>query len=232
MPANYTLMAWIKPSALNGVILGATSTQSNVAATDNDRMVWIDAAGRLDFGNDATTLRSTAASALTTGNWYFIVATKSTTTGMTVYVNGVANNTVASAGAKATLNYNGFWHLGWGGAVGSGFSNLPTTDFFAGDIADTAVFPTALSAAAVTTLYGQTTQAAFSAQVVTDAPTSYWALQDTGNTLYTGAIANVTANAGGTTYRDSSNNPGTNVGTGQGGLVWISPVPSATPRRR
>ncbi len=218
MPANYTLMAWIKPSALNGVILGATSTQSDVAATDNDRMVWIDAAGRLDFGNDVTTLRSTAASALTTGTWYFIVATKSTTTGMTIYVNGVANNTVASAGAKATLNYNGFWHLGWGGAVGSAFSNLPTTDFFAGDIADTAVFPTALSAAAVTTLYGQTTQAAFSAQVVTDAPTSYWALQDTGNSLYTGAIANVTANGGGTTFRDSSNNPGTNVGTGQGGL--------------
>lgn len=218
MPANYTLMAWIKPSALNGAILGATSNQSNVAASSADRMVWIDAAGRLDFGNDVTTLRATAASALSSGTWYFVVATKSTTTGMALYINGLSNNTNVSAGAKATLNYTGYWHLGWGGAVGSAFNNLPTTDFFAGDIADVAVFPTALSAATVTNLYGQTTQAAFSTQVLVNAPTSYWPLQDTGASLYTGAIGNVAANNAGTSYRDSSNNPGTNTGTGEGVL--------------
>ncbi len=218
MPANYTLMAWVKPAVRNGVVLGATSTQSNTAATSADRMVWIDTTGRLGFGNDATTLRATAASALTTGTWYLVVATKSTTTGMALYINGVSNNTSASAGAKATLNYTGYWHLGWGAAVGSGFSNLPTTDFFAGNIADVAVFPTALSAATVATLHSQTTQAALSTQVLANAPTSYWPLQDTGTTLYPGAIANVTANAAATSYRDSSNNPGTNTGTGQGGL--------------
>jgi len=216
MPANYTVMAWIKPSALNGVILGATSTQSNVAAASADRMVWIDAAGRLDFGNDVTTLRATAGSALAVGTWYLVVATKSTTTGMALYINGVLNNTSASAGAKATLNYTGYWHLGWGGAVGSAFANLPTTDFFGGNIADEAVFPTALSAAAVTTLYSQTTQSGLSTQVLANAPTSYWPLQDTGTSLYSGAIANVAANNTGTSYRDSSNNPGTNTGTGQG----------------
>ncbi len=218
MPANYTLMAWIKPSALNGVLLGATSTQSNIAAASVDRMVWIDAAGRLDFGNDVTTLRATAGSALATGTWYFIVATKSTTTGMSLYINGVANNTDVTAGALATLNYTGFWHLGWGAAVGSGFTDLPTSNYFAGNIADEAVFPTALSAATVTALYGQTTQSAFSTQVLANTPTAYWALQDTGTSLYSGAIANVTVNGAGTSFRDSSNNPGTNTGTGQGGL--------------
>ena len=218
MPANYTLMAWIRPSVRNGVVLGATSTQSDVAAANADRMVWIDAAGRLGFGNDVTTLRATAASALATGTWYFVVATKSTTSGMALYINGVSNNSSASAGAKATLNYAGYWHLGWGAAVGSAFSNLPTTNFFGGDIADEAVFPTALSAATVTALYGQTTQAAFSAQVLTNAPTSYWTLQDTGSILYSGAITNVPANGAGTSYRDSSNNPGTNTGAGQGAL--------------
>lgn len=218
MPADYTLMAWIKPSALNGVVLGATSTQSDVAAASVDRMVWIDAAGRLDFGNNTTTLRATAGSALSTGTWYFVVVTKSTAAGMALYVNGVSNNTSASAGAKSTLAYTGFWHLGWGAAVGSAFSNLPSTNFFAGNIADEAVFPAALSAATVSTLYSQTTQANLSTQVLASAPTSYWALQDSGTSLYTGAIANVAANSAGISYRDASNNPGTNTGAGQGTL--------------
>ncbi|HXX91255.1 MAG TPA: LamG domain-containing protein [Acidimicrobiales bacterium] len=216
--ANYTLMAWIKPSARNGVLIGDTNVQSTTAPTNTDRMVWIDSSGRLNFGNNTTTLRATAASALTTGTWYFVVVTKSTGSGMAIYVNGALNNSSASAGAESTLSYNGYWHLGWGSAVGSGFSNLPTTNYFAGSMADVAVFPSALSAAAVTTLYGKTTQAAFSTQVLADAPTSYWPLQDTGSALYTGAIANLPANAAATTYRDASNNPGTNVGTGQGTL--------------
>jgi len=219
MPANYTLMAWVRPTAQNGVILGATSTQSDVAATSQDRMIWIDTSGRVGFGNNSTTIRATAGSALTVGSWYFVVATKSTSTGMAIYINGAADTSSSSAGARATLNYNGFWHLGWGGAVGSAFSNLPTTDFMSGNVADEAVFPSALSAAAVTTLYGQTNQATFSTQVLADAPTSYWALQDTGTSLYSGAIANVAANGAGTSFRDSSNNPGTNTGTGQGGAT-------------
>ena len=218
MPTDYTLMAWIKPSVLDGVVLGATSTQSNGAASSADRMVWTDAAGRLDFGNDVTTLQATAGSALAAGTWYLVVATKSTTNGMALYINGALDSTSTSTGAKATLNYTGYWHLGWGGAVGSAFANLPTTDFFGGDIADEAVFPTALSAAAVTSLASQTTQSGFSTQVLANAPTSYWPLQDTGTSLYSGAIANVVANSAGTSYQDASNNPGTNTGTGKGAL--------------
>ncbi len=216
-PANYTVMAWVKPSALNGVILGDTSTQSDTAPTDADRMIWINTAGRIGFGNDATTVESTAAAALSTGTWHFIVATKSTTAGMVIYINGSSNMTSATAGAKATLNYTGFWHLGWGSAVGSSFTTLPTTNFFEGSLADEAVFPTALSAAQVSALYAQTSQSALSTQVITDAPTSYWALQDTGSSLYSGAIANLAANST-SLYSDDSANPGTDYGTGEGTL--------------
>ncbi len=218
-PTNYTLMAWVKPAALNGVIMGASDTQTDVAATNADRMIWIDTAGRVDFANDTQVVRATAGSALTTGNWYLVVATKSTTAGMSLYISsGTANNTSATAAAKATLAYTGWNHLGWGDAVGSGFANSPTTDFFSGALADEAVFPTALTGAQVTTLFGETSQSALSTQVLADAPTSYWPMQDTGTSLYTGSIANLTANANPTSYRDASGNPGTNTGTGEGTL--------------
>ncbi len=70
----------------------------------------------------------------------------------------------------------------------------------------------------MTTLFGETSQSALSTQVLTDAPTSYWPMQDTGTSLYTGSIANLAANANPTSYRDASGNPGTNTGTGQGTL--------------
>ena len=226
-PANYTIAAWVKPAALNGVILGDTNVQYDSAPADTDRMIWINAAGRIGFGNDTATLESTAAAALATGTWYFIVATKSTASGMAIYINGTSNNTVASAASKATLNYTGFWHLGWGGAVGSSFTTLPTTNFLSGSLADAAVFPAALTAIQVSTLYADTTQATFSAGVLADTPTSYWSLQDTGSTLYTGAIANLTANSA-KLFADASGNPGTNYGTGQGTLGTDASGPIST----
>src|SRR5208282_2446173 len=75
--------------------------------------------------------------------------------------------------------------------------------------------------------YAETSQSALSTQVIADAPTSYWALQDTGSTLYSGAIANLAANST-SLYSDDSANPGTDYGTGEGTLGTDASGPLST----
>jgi hypothetical protein len=88
-------------------------------------------------------------------------------------VAGSTENETLSGGNTGQL-YSGYWHLGWGEEAT--WSDLPSTSYWSGSLADMAIFPTALSASNVTTLYGETTQASESAQMLADSPTEYWKL--------------------------------------------------------
>jgi hypothetical protein len=237
-PQTFSLAAWIKSSTASSSIIGYTSTQSNTAPTNFDRMIWLDASGHVVFGiRPGATFEvnssSSTAHDYADGAWHFVVVTVApvTTTRATVllYVDG---NPVAGSASNETITASdpgqvsaGWWHLGW--AYSSGWTDAPASSFWSGSMADVAVFPTALTAAKITMLYGKTTQAALSTQVLADAPTSYWPLQDTGSTTYTGSIANLAANSSGQ-YADHSANPGTNEGTGEGTLGTDASGPIAT----
>ncbi len=106
---------------------------------------------------------------------------------MRLYVDGelLAQNAVTSAPA-----YTGFWRVG--GDNLSGWPSRPSSDYFTGQLDETAVYPTALSSSAVaahfqlgqgsavdsdgpTDFYGRTALA--------DDPTVYWRLDETTGTL-------------------------------------------------
>jgi hypothetical protein len=186
-PQTFSLAGWFKTSTKAGSIIGFTNVQTTAGASEWDRMVWIDSSGHvvygvydasyIEFSSEATTSKNYA-----DGNWHFLVITEtpaSATKGtVEMYidgslVSGASENETLSSGNTAQV-YNGYWHLGW--ANQSTWTDAPSTSYWSGSLADMAIFPTALTPANVTTLYGETTQASESAQMLAFSPTEYWKL--------------------------------------------------------
>jgi len=185
-PQTFSLAGWFKTSTKAGSIIGFTSAQT-MSGSEFDRMVWIDSSGHVVFGvydggyielnSEATTSKNYA-----DGSWHFVVVTvtpaSSTKGTLEMYIDGslvagAAENETLSGGNTAQV-YSGYWHLGW--TTESTWTDAPSTGYWSGSLADLAVFPTALSASNVTTLYGETTQASESAQMLAFSPTEYWKL--------------------------------------------------------
>ena len=60
------------------------------------------------------------------------------------------------------------------------WSDGPTNTYWTGDMAHVAYFPSALTAAKITALYGAASVSAFESLVLVDLPTYYWPLTDSG----------------------------------------------------
>ncbi len=227
-PTTYSITAWFNApagSATGGVIMGFTNAQYDTGQSMWDRILWMDPAGRLEFGtwtgNGPTTI--TSPGAYNDGTWHEVVVTmsdpggkgrKGGKGGMKMYVDGAQ---VAASPNTTSQDYTGYWHLGWAPMASSwstAGSVIARDPFWTGSLADLAVFPSALTPSQVTTLWGQTAQTAYAAALTADGPTAQWDLQDTGSTLYSGPIADV---AGSTTYVDASGHG--NTGTGEGGVT-------------
>ena len=171
--------------------MGFTNTPAANSPSTWDRMLWLDATGHVVFAvypGSTVELTSPAATYLD-GKWHLAAGTLSAT-GMVLFVDGA---TVASTTATTTAQaYSGYWHVGWDNE-NSGWSNPPTTPYFAGSLADAGVFP-ALTAAQITALYTASSQSTWNALTGADNATGSWPLGDTGTTPYTGAVPSVTPN--------------------------------------
>jgi hypothetical protein len=194
-PENFTITGWFNTSHPQGTLFGFSNTQTATNTVDNDRDLWIDSAGKLVW---ATATSSTAIKELTsttaydTGAWDFFAITIGTTYGSELYVNGAL--VASSSTTTAAYNYAGYAHIGWGSELDStpAWTDKPTSAYFEGSLNGYAVFPTQLSTAAISTLYGESTQATYNAQVSADGVNFYWPFTDTGTTGFTGAIPSVT----------------------------------------
>ncbi len=177
-PQNFSLEGWFKTTSTSGgSIIGFTNTKNGVGSTADDRMVWMDNAGHLDFavapGDRAQQIISTqtTSTAYNNGAWHFMVASVGTG-GMELFVDGhlVAQNTAVTT-AEA---YSGWWYLGFAGEDLGGWTDTPADGYWNGDLADLAVIPSQLTAAQVTTLSGATTGPAFLSDTTALSPSSYW----------------------------------------------------------
>ncbi|MFF3330098.1 LamG-like jellyroll fold domain-containing protein [Streptomyces sp. NPDC002888] len=150
-PGTYTAETWFRTTTTRGGrILGFGDNFGSgpgYFSRNSDRLVYMTNAGRLGFGtgsvrtgNQATLLTSAA---YNDGAWHHVAATQGPQ-GMRLYVDGVqaGSNTVTTA-----LNTTGFWRVG--ADTLSGWPSNPTSAFFAGTVDETAVYPTALTAARV-----------------------------------------------------------------------------------
>lgn len=114
-----------------------------------DKHVYMSNDGRLIFGVYSGGTRTiTTPAAYNDGTWHHVVATQGTG-GMALYVDGQLR--ASNALYTGNENYSGYWRVG--GDNLNSWPNQPTSSFFAGQIDETAVYPTALSSAQVSAHY-------------------------------------------------------------------------------
>ncbi|HWU46764.1 MAG TPA: DNRLRE domain-containing protein [Humibacter sp.] len=192
-PTTYSIETWIKTSTTSGgMIMGYgngrpnTGTGATNLSNNYDRHLYMENSGRLDFGvwtGGAQIVRSSAA--YNDNQWHYIVASQGPS-GIAMYVDGVRVGTNPTTTAQS---YWGTWRVG-GDNLG-GWPNQPGSNFFAGTIDETAVYPAPLTAQQVAnhyTLGGGTPNVnhppadAYGAAVFNDSPDLYWRLGETSGT--------------------------------------------------
>jgi hypothetical protein len=154
-PQNFSISVWFNTSTPGGVLV-AYSAQQTGPASQYDRHIYMDNSGYVYFGLYVTstgvahTINSTATYA--DGSWHHAVATCSTTTGSSLYIDGQLQSSDASMTTPETYTGNGYWRVGYSNVAG--WTNPPTNLFFTGSLDDIAVYNTTISASQVYTLYG------------------------------------------------------------------------------
>lgn len=151
-PTPYSIETWFRTDTVRGGrIVGYGNnigTAQGHTSGISDKLLYLTDNGRLAFGVQvgSTSGRPTITSAASYNDnvWHHAVATQGPS-GMRLYVDGVAVGSNSTAGNRS---YNGYWRVG-GDAMTAGWPNRPTSTYFAGQVDETAVYPSALSTAQV-----------------------------------------------------------------------------------
>lgn len=148
-PTTFSTETWIKTTTTRGgkIIGFANLTMENSGV--HDKQVYMRNDGRLMFGVYSGGYRTvTTPASYNDGAWHHVVATQGPG-GVALYVDGQlrASNFLYTG----NRSYVGYWRVG--GDNLAGWPNRPTSNFFAGQVDETAVYPTALSAAKVAAHY-------------------------------------------------------------------------------
>jgi PKD repeat protein len=133
---TFSVEAWFETRTTSGGVLVDFGDVRSGISRNNDRQIWLDTAGRVNFGvyPDAPRI-VTSPAAYNNGTWHHVVGSVSSG-GMKLYVDG---NLVASrTDTFGAFDINGYWHIG-GDRPWSG------TAFYNGRIDEVAVYPAALT---------------------------------------------------------------------------------------
>ncbi|MEE4495644.1 LamG-like jellyroll fold domain-containing protein [Streptomyces sp. BE230] len=151
-PTPYSIETWFRTGTTRGGrIIGFGSnigTAQGHTSGISDKILYLTDNGRLAFGVQVGSSSSrptiTSAASFNDNVWHHAVATQGAS-GMRLYVDGVQAGTNATTGNRS---YNGYWRVG-GDAMSTAWPNRPTSTYFAGQVDETAVYPSALTAAQV-----------------------------------------------------------------------------------
>jgi signal peptidase I len=151
-PAQFSVEVWFRSSTRGGTLIGFGNARDD-SADHYDRQLYIGADGHLVFGvwyppsilnweGNAVTIASPAA--VDDGRWHHAVATFGTA-GMVLYLDGAQ---VATSNNNTAESYSGHWQIGYR-TLSASWPNASGRSYFAGDLDNTAVYGSALSAAQV-----------------------------------------------------------------------------------
>ncbi|WP_330480218.1 LamG-like jellyroll fold domain-containing protein [Streptomyces sp. NBC_00724] len=161
VPSQYSIETWFKTSTNSGGKLVGFGDNTTRASGNYDKHVYMRNDGRLVFGVWTGSARTiTTPDSYNNGAWHHVVATQGSS-GMALYVDGTQIGTLAESSSQA---YSGYWHVG--GDNLNGWPNQPSSNYFAGQIDETAIYPSVLSAAQVQSHYTLATAPADSVQTV------------------------------------------------------------------
>ncbi|WCD84702.1 hypothetical protein KPP03845_101025 [Streptomyces xanthophaeus] len=166
--SSYSIETWFKTNTTRGgKLIGFGNNQAR-GSSNYDKHVYMTNNGRLVFGVYTGATRTiTTAAAYNDNQWHHVVATQGPG-GMTLYVDGVQRGTL---NVTTHENFAGYWHVG-GDSLG-GWPDRPTSEYWAGQLDESAVYPTVLGAAQVQNHYALASAPADSVVQVTAAEDTY-----------------------------------------------------------
>ncbi|MDD9379000.1 DNRLRE domain-containing protein [Streptomyces sp. ZAF1911] len=167
--SSYTLETWFKTNSTRGGKLLGFGTNQDRNSNLYDKHLYMTNTGRIFFGVNPGSTKTVSTGLLDTYNdnkWHHVVATQGPA-GMALYVDGQSKGTLDVTGSQAI---EGYWHVG--GDNLAGWPSRPTSNFFAGQIDETAVYPKVLTEAQVKNHYNL-------AKAVTDTVSKVTATEDT-----------------------------------------------------
>ncbi|WP_457254534.1 PKD domain-containing protein [Pedococcus sp. P5_B7] len=181
-PDVFSVESWFKTTTTSGGKIVGFGNFNTGTSTNYDRHIYMEPDGRITFGiyHDGF-FTVTSPTSLNDGQWHQAVGTLDPS-GVTLYVDG--KRIGRNAGTSVGQAYSGYWRVG-------GDSPWSGNPYFAGDIDDVAIYPTAIPLATVQshfttsgrTLNIPTRPADAYGQAVWDAnPDLYWRLGDTNAT--------------------------------------------------
>ncbi|MFI9105744.1 LamG-like jellyroll fold domain-containing protein [Streptomyces fildesensis] len=145
-PTSYSVETWFKTTTTKGgKLVGFGSNTDGRLSASYDKHIYMTNSGQLVFGIYNAGQRTIASGAgLNNGQWHHVVGTQGSN-GLRLYVDG---NLVASNAAYTTSqDYTGYWHVG--GDQLYGWPSLPASNYFAGSIDETAIYPSVLTPAQI-----------------------------------------------------------------------------------
>lgn len=189
-PSTYSVEAWINTTSTSGGKIvgfgnGRPRTGTNVSnlSGNYDRHIYMANDGRVSFGvYTGGTVTVTSPQSLNDGQWHHIVGTQGPE-GMRLYVDGLR---VGLNSVSAAQGYYGVWRVG--GDQLNGWPNQPSSNFFAGQIDEVAIYGAALKPAAVANHYvlgggdldvNDAPADEYGASVFGSEPSLYWRFDDT-----------------------------------------------------
>ncbi|MEW2632856.1 LamG-like jellyroll fold domain-containing protein [Streptomyces sp. NPDC048389] len=150
---SYTLETWFRTTTSQGGKLIGFGNNTTRNSRSYDKHIYMTNAGRLIFGVYAGSTRTiTTPSTYNDGQWHHVVATQGPG-GMKLYVDGAP---VGSNSTTTHQSYAGYWHVGGDNLAGWPFR--PWSDYFAGQLDETAVYPSVLSADRVAAHHARASQ--------------------------------------------------------------------------
>lgn len=148
-PTSFSLEFWVKTTTTSGGKIIGFENSATESGNSYDKQVYMLNNGRLRFGvYTGGTQVLTSGTAVNDGQWHHVVATQDST-GMKLYVDSALT---ASNGVTNSETGDGYWRVG-GGNLGS-WPDRPSSDYFAGQLDEVAIYPAALTSTAVATHRG------------------------------------------------------------------------------
>lgn len=145
---SYSLETWFKTSSTRGGKLIGFGGSTSQVSSSYDKHLYLTDEGRVVVGVYPGAVYTLSTSERYNDNqWHHVVATQGPA-GLKLYVDGVLKGTLNVVGH---YGHTGYWHVGADNLGGWPFR--PSSDWFAGQIDETAVYPTALTAAQIKNHY-------------------------------------------------------------------------------
>ena len=134
---NLTIETWVRTrTTAGGELVGFANSQAG-APGFYDRHLYMTNAGKLVFGVYPNTVKTVVSPlSYNDGAWHHVVATLSSTNGMTLYVDG--KSVAADTATKSAQAYTGWWRIGQ--LPLSGWTSAPSSNYFAGSLDNTQVW--------------------------------------------------------------------------------------------